>query len=145
MSRAFYFFKLGAVWGPLQWDQVCSRDPHGVTTVLAFSPCRYPTVERSMRVPPASPPCNGPLCPLSLSLWVRAPCTPATLPRYLPELPPADLCISEGLQTHIAGNSRKILAICLLDSWRSWLFAWPSLPVCVGDIFECAGLNSSFP
>lgn len=29
-------------------------------------------------------------------------------PTRTPELPPVDLCISEGLQTHLAGNSRKI-------------------------------------
>lgn len=58
------------------------------------------------------------------------------------------LCISVSLRAcrpTLAGNSRKILTICLLDSWRSWLFAWPSLPVCVGDIVECAGLSPSFP
>lgn len=47
------------------------------------------------------------------------------------------LCVSEGLQAHVAGNSRKILAICLLDSWRSWLFAWPSLPICWRHIVMC--------
>lgn len=55
------------------------------------------------------------------------------------------LWISEGTPAHLAGNSRKVLAICLLDSWRNWPFAWPSLPICVGTMFECAGPNPSFP
>lgn len=66
-------------------------------------------------------------------------------PAQLAELPPVDLWITRGMQAHLAGNSRKILAICLLDSWRNWLFAWSSLPICVGNMFECAGLNPSFP
>lgn len=41
---------------------------------------------------------------------------------------------SEGPQAHFAGNSRKNLAICLLDGWRSWLPVRPSFSTCVGDV-----------
>lgn len=78
---------------------------------------------------------------LSPLQWSSLPFFPLPVPGYLS----CHLWISEGMQSHLAGNSRKILAICLLDSWRNWLFAWSSLPICVGNMFECAGLNPSFP
>lgn len=72
-----------------------------------------------------SPLCSGPLCPPALPVGLSTP--HSSHPAWMCALPPAHLWVSEGLQAHFAGNSRRIPAICLLDSWRSWLFAFPSV------------------
>lgn len=56
----------------------------------------------------------------------------SSCPTWMPELPPVILCVSEGLQATPLDTQGRFSPSA--HSWRTWLFAWPSLPVCQGHV-----------